>query len=147
MVAACSSGTHHAPPSTSPSHSATPSAAAAAFVQGTPAHITEVFRTDSPRELLVPVLESTTSRRSPCWIRYHALVSYPTATQLAIRVGSLVPSTPSHAQCGQAGHKLYALVQLVVDYTGQTVVDATTGKAVRVAGRVSLGTLPYAPVS
>jgi hypothetical protein len=94
-----------------------------------------IFRTASPRELLINVDEGTFDRRSPCWRSYAASAveasPYP--------VVSLVPtSKPNKAVCAEPGvGPLYVPLHLPVPYTGADVVDAATGRVIKIQPRVS----------
>ena len=153
LLSACSSGSHPSAPSTSrsgstgvPASSVRSASAVAQYVQTVAPPITGVFRTNVSNELLIEVPESTAQRRSACWVKYSALASYPTASQVHVTLiaRELKPApTCSHARVGP----MYASVRLVVDYTNQSLVDAATGAPLRVLGTIALGSLKYPPVN
>jgi hypothetical protein len=84
------------------------------------------------RLLLVSVAEPTTNYRAFCWTYYRADA---TESGSRIRVTLMDTTRPTSAEsvCDTSRRAYYVPVILAAPYAGQTVIDATSGKEIRVS--------------
>jgi hypothetical protein len=92
--------------------------------------ISELYKTSDPKTLVAAIDESTTDQSSYCWAPYRFIATVKNH-KIYLTESRTTPSVPAGQSCTMSGVNVTQKVHLPISYRQHEVVDASTGKRIR----------------